>query len=45
MELDFGGPGGCSQGNVGDVGVGVAGLALLLVRRRRQARTATSAHM
>jgi len=45
VNLDFGGPGGCSQGNVGDVGVGVAGLALLLVRRRRHARTATSAHM
>ena len=45
VTLDFGGPGGCSQGGAGDMGVGVAGLALLLVRRRRHPRTATSAHM
>lgn len=46
VSLDFGGPGGCSQCDVGDSGaVAVAGLALLLMRRRRTAQAAISPHM
>lgn len=42
VNLDFGGPGGCSQGDSGSVGV--TWLAILLVQRRRSVRTATPVH-